>query len=123
MTYRLYLIRVFTLRWEETLAFYRDVIGFPVVFADADMGWAQFDLGSAGIGLERCDPDDRETANLVGRFVGTSVEVDDIDAVFSELSSKGVEFIGPPEKQPWGATLAHFKDPDGNVQTLIGNAG
>ena len=120
MTYRLYAVRVFTVRWDEALAFYRDVMGFPVSFADDDIGWAQFGLGSADMGLERCDPNDPETAELVGRFVGTSIAVQDIDAVYRDLVGKGVEFLGPPAKQPWGGTLAHFKDPDGNVQTLLG---
>ena len=118
--YKLYLVRVFSFKWEESLAFYRDVIGFPVVFADAEMGWAQFQLGSAHIGLERCSPDDREAIDLVGRFVGTSIEVDDIQSTYESLISKGVEFVAPPAKQPWGGTLAHIKDPDGNILTLLG---
>ena len=31
-----------------------------------------------------------------------------------------VEFLAPPEKQPWCGSLAHFRDPDGNVLTLLG---
>jgi uncharacterized glyoxalase superfamily protein PhnB len=80
----------------------------------------QFNLGGAELGLERCDPDDAEAAELVGRFVGTSIAVDDLDAVYAALVDTGVEFTGPPEKQPWGGVLAHFKDPGGNVQTLLG---
>ncbi len=30
------------------------------------------------------------------------------------------EFTMPPTKQPWGGVLAHLKDPDGNVLTLLG---
>ena len=33
-------------------------------------------------------------------------------------------FIQPPEKQPWGGTLALFADPDGNVAIIdAGNPG
>lgn len=120
--YKLYAVRVFSFRWEESLAFYRDIIGFPVSFADADMGWAQFELGPAYIGLERCDPDDPEASDLVGRFVATSIEVDDIQSTYNTLVDRGVEFVAPPAKQPWGGILAHFKDPDGNVLTLLGGA-
>ena len=35
-------------------------------------------------------------------------------------SDKGVGFVGPPEAQPRGGVLAHFRDPDGNVLTLPG---
>ncbi len=120
--YSLYAIRVFTLHWPEALAFYRDVVEFPVVFADADMGWAQFQLGGAYIGLEHLDPGDPEAADLVGRFVGVSIEVEDIQTQYTALCNKGVDFVQAPQKQPWGGTLAHFKDVDGNILTLLGNA-
>jgi lactoylglutathione lyase len=120
MTYKIYAIRVFTLKWDESLAFYRDTLEMPVTFHSDEMGWAQFDLGGCSLGLEKMDPSDDESDALVGRFVGCSLEVEDIDASFASLSAKGVEFLGSPEKQPWGGTLAHLKDPDGNVLTLLG---
>ena len=86
------------------------------------MGWAQFQLGSAYLGLERCDPEDAEAAALVGRFVGASIEVDDIQDIYARLVDAGVEFTAAPEVQPWGGTLAHFLDPDGNVVTLLGSS-
>ena len=51
--------------------------------------------------------------------MGVSLRVDDIAAAYEELRSRGVEFETPPEKQPWGGTLAHFRDPCGNVLTLF----
>ncbi len=27
-----------------------------------------------------------------------------------------------PEEQPWGGILAHLRDPDGNILTLLGNS-
>ncbi len=121
MTYRLYAVRVFSFRWEDSVEFYRDVIGIPLSFLGQDFGWAQFDLGSASLGLERCDPADPEARDLVGRFVGISIEVGDIETTYDTLIAKGVEFIGPPERQAWGGVLAHFKDPDENVITLLGS--
>lgn len=118
--FRIYTVRVFSFNWDEALKFYRDVIGFPVTFSDPDMGWAQFQLGSVYLGLERCDRNDVEAQGLVGRFVGVSIEVNDIETVYDSLVLKGVDFISRPAKQPWGGTLAHFKDPDGNVLTLLG---
>jgi len=49
-----------------------------------------------------------------------SLRVDDLAATYVELRAKGVTFTAPPEKQPWGGSLAHFKDPDGNILTLLG---
>jgi len=119
--YKLYAIRVFSFNWEEALTFYRDIVEFPLTYSDPEIGWAQFELGSAYLGLERCDPDDDEAKELVGRFVGTSIEVDDILGTYDRLLAKGVEFTSEPTKQPWGGTLAHFKDPDGNILTLLGD--
>ena len=118
--YKLYAIRVFTNNWDAALRFYRDTIGFPLTYSDREIGWAQFQLGSAYLGLERCDPEDSESQDLVGRFVGVSIEVDDIHSVYNQLTESGVEFTSKPSQQPWGGTLAHFKDLDGNVLTLLG---
>ncbi len=40
---------------------------------------------------------------------------------YAELRARGVEFLAPPEQQPWGGVLAHFRDPDPNVLTLLCN--
>jgi lactoylglutathione lyase len=41
--------------------------------------------------------------------------VEDVDAAYEELRSRGVEFIRAPEDRPWGKRCAHFRDPEGNV--------
>ena len=77
--------------------------------------------GEGQLALERVDPSDEESAALVGRFVGVSLQVPDILATYKTLVARGVDFIAPPEKQPWGAVLVHLRDPDGNVVTLLGS--
>ncbi|MDZ7685307.1 MAG: hypothetical protein U5O39_10170 [Gammaproteobacteria bacterium] len=77
MTFKLYAIRVFSTRWNDSLAFYRDRVGLPLAFESEEQGWAQCDLGGV--------------------------------------------YLGAPERQPWGGVLAHLKDPDGNIVTLLGN--
>jgi predicted enzyme related to lactoylglutathione lyase len=56
-----------------------------------------------------------------GGFLGVSLQVADIFATHKFLAARGVEFVAPPEKQPWGGVLAHLRDPDGNILTLVGN--
>jgi predicted enzyme related to lactoylglutathione lyase len=73
------------------------------------------EAGDRGFGAGR--EDNEETGP---RFLAVSLQVEDIHAVYLELLEKGVVFLGPPEKMAWGGTLAHFKDPDGNVLTLLG---
>ena len=46
-------------------------------------------------------------------IVPMSYACDDIDKTYEELKGRGVEFEGPPQKQPWGK-YAMFKDSEGN---------
>lgn len=47
-------------------------------------------------------------------FAGTIfVETDDVQKTYEQMSARGVEFTGPPEKQPYGLDCA-FRDPSGN---------
>ncbi|MCG8545895.1 MAG: VOC family protein [Alphaproteobacteria bacterium] len=116
----LYAIRIFVRQWPEACAFYGDALGLTERFRDDEMGWAEYDLGGPCFGIERVASGDAEGEAMVGRFVGVSLRVDDIDATYASLRDKGVIFTSPPEKQPWGGSLAHFQDPDGNVLTLLG---
>ena len=121
-SYTAYAIRVFVKDWEAALRFYSETLGIPVAFESAEMGWAQLDTGECSLALERLDPDDPEAPALLGRYVGVSLRVHDIDATFEHLVARGVEFVGPPETQPWGGVLAHLKDPEGNTLTLLGSS-
>ena len=75
--------------------------------------------GSASLLLERADVHDEEEKELIGRFAGVSLRVEDIHETVDRLRAKGVKFTGAPQKQWWGVTLAHFQDPDENIITLV----
>ena len=60
-----------------------------------------------------------EHEERIGTFVSTSWSVDDLDKTYAELSANGVEFDGPPQKQPWGS-FAIIKDSEGNSIVLSG---
>lgn len=122
MKARLYGTRVFVRDFDSALKFYQETLGLDVLFCGAEMGWAEFDTGDAHLCIQRVDGDDPEpAADLVGRFVGVSLQVDDIAATYEELRGAGVPFEQPPETQPWGGVLAHFRDPEGNILTLLGS--
>jgi predicted enzyme related to lactoylglutathione lyase len=98
--------------------FYETTLGLRALW---DHGPAVgYDLGAALI-VELDDGEEDEP--LVGRFTGVSLEVADIAAAYAALMAKGVEFLQPPETMPWGGALAHFKDPAGNVLTLVSQPG
>ncbi|EAQ67622.1 hypothetical protein MED121_16884 [Marinomonas sp. MED121] len=120
MKYTLYCHRIFCFNFEQSIAFYSDTLGLPLKSVNHELGWAEFSLTGGTLALEQQDPSDEEARVLVGRFLGISLQVENVNDAYAELVSKGVIFQGSPEEQEWGASLAHFKDPDGNVLTLLG---
>jgi catechol 2,3-dioxygenase-like lactoylglutathione lyase family enzyme len=116
---QLYGVRVFVDDYEAARRFYAETLGLEVSWEMAEDGVAGFDIGGAVLIVEAVRTH-HEYADLVGRFLGVSLQVEDIEATWRALDAKGVEFEAPPEKQLWGGTLAHFKDPAGNVLTLLG---
>jgi catechol 2,3-dioxygenase-like lactoylglutathione lyase family enzyme len=118
---KLYGCRVFVDDLHQARTFYGETLGLAVKW---DYGTAiGYDVG-ADLIVEAFDQDEEEEypdfLRDPGGFLGISLQVDDIDASYRELSARGVRFISPPQKMPWGGTLAHFKDPSGNVLTLLG---
>ncbi len=116
----LYAVRIFVRQWSKACAFYGGTLSLPERFRNDEMGWAEYDLDGPCLGIERVRPENAEDDALVGRFVGASLRVDNIDGIYKSLKAKGVQFTSPPEMQGWGGSLAHFQDPDGNVLTLLG---
>jgi catechol 2,3-dioxygenase-like lactoylglutathione lyase family enzyme len=110
-------VRIFVDDIERARRFYRDVLELRETAATPDS--AIFDLDGKNIIVEAVPPDDPEH-DLVGRLLAVSFEVDDVGAVYRDLTEKGVRFVQPPEKQSWGGTLAFPCDPDGNILTLVG---
>lgn len=119
-SYNLAVVRLFVHDWERAVRFYTEALGMKLESRADEFGWAQFATGSCSLAVERLAPDDPEAPALVGRYVGVSLRVPDLESVYHTLVERGVEFLSPPEKQAWGGTLAHLRDPDGNVLTLLG---
>ena len=122
MDFKIYAVRVFVRDWERAVRFYTETLGMKTTFADAEMGWAELGTGEAHLAIERWpegESDDEE--ELVGRYVGVSLTVADVQKSYETLRERGVEFLAPPSQQPWGGVLASFRDPEGNVLTLLGS--
>ena len=116
-------VTVFVTDFDKSLDFYTQTLGMEIDYTDKKV-WAQFKSGEdISLAIEKCDPDYVEQGSkMVGRFVGVTLMVDNIEDQYNRLVAKGVEFIGRPEKQHWGGTLAHLKDLEGNVLTLMQEA-
>jgi predicted enzyme related to lactoylglutathione lyase len=102
---------------ELQLKFWTEKMGFRVT-TDQPMGnqrWIELAIAGSQTGLVLFTPEGHE--DRVGTFFNGSFACDDVEATHRQLSERGVEFRGPPEKQPWG-TFAVFKDPEGNEFVL-----
>ena len=99
---------------DKALAFWTQKIGLQIA-TDQAMGnrqrWIELKIPGSQTGLVLFTPPGHE--NRVGTFQNMSLEVDDVEKTYRELSERGVEFVQPPKKESWG-TSAIFKDPDGN---------
>lgn len=117
---RLSALRLFVDDLERAGEFYGAVLGLPLRHDGSGEGWLVFDGGGTRIIVERV-PRDAPAADraLVGRFLGVSFEVDDIEAAYRRLTAAGVRFLARPERQAWGGTLATCCDPDGNQLQLV----
>jgi predicted enzyme related to lactoylglutathione lyase len=101
---------------ERAKAFYVDTFGFNLD-VDQPMGDKRYiqltPPGSAcsislGVGITKTKP---------GEIDGLLLAVNDIQAVYDELSGRGA-VISEPKKEAWGSIHSYLSDPDGNRWTI-----
>ena len=99
---------------EESLAWYREVLGLEEVFSAPEAGWAEVATPVEGvtIGLGQNEEVDGSGGNT------PVFGVDDIDQARSQLEAKNVRFDGETVEIPNMVRLATFFDPDGNSYML-----
>jgi catechol 2,3-dioxygenase-like lactoylglutathione lyase family enzyme len=112
-------------RFDEALAFYRDVLGLRV----KDMWVAE---GSRGVLLEAgratlelfdegqaAMVDEIEVGRRVAGPIRVAFEVDDSRAAAAALADAGAEVIGGPVETPWHDVNVRLVAPDGLQLTLF----
>jgi catechol 2,3-dioxygenase-like lactoylglutathione lyase family enzyme len=115
---KVYGIQILVDDFAKARAFYVDILGLEIA-------WEMAEFGAFGVVVEPVQfiitqaVEGGTLGAAPGRFVGVSILVEDMDATYRDLTAKGVPFEGEPQKQPWGGTLAYFRDPAGNVLTLM----
>ena len=98
----------------RALDFYTDKLGFTIITDqpfDEKQRWIELRVPKAETRVVLFTAEGEE--KRVGTMMNMSYVCDDIDRTYNELKKRGVEFEGPPQKQPWG-TYAMFKDSEGN---------
>jgi predicted enzyme related to lactoylglutathione lyase len=105
---------------DRALRFYTEKLGFRILtdqqFSEKQR-WIELSIPGAETGLALFTPEGHE--DRIGTFMNTSWEVDNVEKTYEELVAKGVEFAGPPQKQPWGTSVI-LKDSEGN-QIVLGS--
>ena len=103
--------------FERGVAFYRDILGLPFLFA-APPQMAFFMCGGIRLLVGVTPPGQKAQRGSAIYF-----QVKDIAGVFSTLSAQGVRFLAnphvvhrTPRSELW---LAEFADPDGNQLALM----
>lgn len=114
---------------DESLAFYRDTLGFEVRNDVGYGGMRWITVGPAGqpgtsIVLEppAGDPgttdDERRTIVEMmakGTYVRIILATADVDSTFAQLQAAGAEVVQEPTDQPYGVRDCAFRDPAGNL--------
>ena len=112
--------------YDEAVTFYRDKLGFEVLF-DAAIGNGYRAVhvglpGGKGAGLwlkEARDPASRQRlGNQVGGGPFLVVYTSDCRAACRQLEERGVRILKQPHEEP-GSVFAHFEDLYGNELVLV----
>ncbi len=100
-------------------AFYRDVLGAPVVYEDEQSAAFGFDNTIVNLLAAPAAGSLVAPAPVAGPEAGSrfqlTIWVDDADAACAQLVARGVTLLNGPVDREWGKRTAAFADPAGHV--------
>ena len=96
----------------RAVAFYENVLCLPKKYEFST--YAGFDCGGVEIGLQPGTPGKGHRGMPCVDFL-----VRDVAEVHRVLRKRGVHFLQEPHDVPWGARIAVFTDPDGNLLEIV----
>jgi lactoylglutathione lyase len=123
------LVTVLSDRVPETVAFYRDVLGFAV---EQDSG-GYVEMAHEGVRFSICsreimaeatgdasygEPKRGQGFELA--FPVASLEA--VDAAYAAVVAQGARSVKGPATMPWGQRTAFFADPEGNIHEIFADA-
>ena len=88
---------------QRALDFYTQKLGFQILTDqpfDDKQRWIELRIPRAETNVVLFTPDGHE--QRIGSFFNGSLACDNVEQTYATLKSRGVEFLGPPESQPWG---------------------
>ena len=99
---------------DASLAWYRDILGFELVYRLDDMGWCELASSVARVNIGLSQVEELEVKGGATLTFG----VTDIDTARAKLETADVRFDGETMTIPDMVMLATFFDPDGNKLML-----
>jgi catechol 2,3-dioxygenase-like lactoylglutathione lyase family enzyme len=111
--------------YKGSLAFYRDVLGLPVVeeWSNPTGSGAVLDAGRATLELLSVDQselvDRVEVGEVVSGPVRLALEVEDSEETAARLAAGGADRVGGPVVTPWSHKNVRLRAPDGMQLTLF----
>jgi catechol 2,3-dioxygenase-like lactoylglutathione lyase family enzyme len=127
MTISLQYVNITVNDLDDSLAFYRDALGFEERNDVANGGFRWVTLGSAAqpgleivlsephAGRSQADGDALQELLTKGSLPIVVFRTDDLDATFERVRASGAEVLQEPIDQPWGPRDSAFRDPSGNT--------
>jgi len=98
---------------ERSAAFWSRALGFtPGAFYGDPPAFCIVAGDTGAVALDRSRASGRRPQN---QYWAVYVYVDDVDAMASELASRGTPVLRGPEDQPYGCREIDVKDPDGHI--------
>ncbi len=98
---------------KRSVAFYRDVLGFPVKLESPE--WTEFHCGGVKLALRLVEKEEEKRQDGPDRAgeARLGFEVLDIEKFFQEKKQRGAVFSRPPATTDSGRKRAVLLDPDG----------
>lgn len=107
----LYLIELTVADFPASVAWYRDVLGLPLLLHKETEGFALFQTGLTRLALKQGQP---QPGSVLLTF-----EVKDLAAQVESLAARGVVLEGPLKVSAEGYRRVRLRDPDGYVLSLF----
>lgn len=101
-------VEVYVSNRENSMRFYRDVLGFKLIRTDETNNFVSFEFNNAVFMIEEKSEWVKPTTGIVLRFI-----VPDIKSYYDEVLKRGGVPYKPIEIKSYGLTRFYVKDPDG----------
>ena len=110
-------IRIITGDVARLVEFYERATGLPANWATEDFAELRTTYGTLAIGSTRTVALTAPGAARPAENHSVIIEfrVDDVDAVYKELTGFVTDFVNEPTTMPWGNRSLLLRDPDGNL--------